>query len=172
MGKPSKTLLKDLTRKGPFSCMPARSCKILQDLAGFCRNLAQNSCKIVQDLARSCRQARKRTFSCKSILLGNLEVKVGKWANPNQLASKTYIGEWATCIATTDYKTKYLEGKKLAKGILFAKFTKFFPLQNFPLYGIILKHYAGIIGSGLYVASYASDIHSLQMDWLENMTMF
>ena len=60
----------------------------------------------------------------------------------------------------------------MAKGILFTKFAKFFPLQNFPLYGIILKLYAGIIGSVLYVASYANGIHSLQMDWLENMTLF
>ena len=46
------------------------------------------------------------------------------------------------------------------------------PLQNFPLYGTILKYYPGIIGSGLYVASYASGIHLLQMSWLEIMTLF
>ena len=33
---PVKTLLQDLTRKGSFSCIPARSCKILW----FCSNLA------------------------------------------------------------------------------------------------------------------------------------
>ena len=27
-----------------------------------------------------------------------IEVKFGKWANPNQLVSKIYIGEWAACI--------------------------------------------------------------------------
>ena len=149
---------------------PARSCcKILRDLAGFCRNLAkflQDSCRILQA------SKEKGPFLARAFLLGNLEVKFGQWANPNQLASKIYIGEWAACIATTDYKRKYLEGKKLTKVVLFAKFAKFFPLQNFPLYGIIFKHHAGIIGSGLYVASYASDIHSLQMDWLENMTLF
>ena len=49
-----------------------RSCKILRDLMGFCRNLAQNSfkipakpCKIPQDLTGSCKDARKGIFSCK-----------------------------------------------------------------------------------------------------------
>ena len=57
---PVKTLLQDLSRKVLFSCSSARSrsCEILWDLVGFCRNLAgimqQDSCKshkILQDLA-------------------------------------------------------------------------------------------------------------------------
>ena len=59
---PVKTLLQNLTRKGPFSCIPARSHKIPQDIATFCRNLAEILCKIPakshkipQDLAGSCK---------------------------------------------------------------------------------------------------------------------
>ena len=79
-GIPVKTLLQDLARKGPFFLHPARSCKILRDLVGFCRNLAgflhkilarilQDSCKIpqckiLQDLAGV---QDKRTFSCKTL---------------------------------------------------------------------------------------------------------
>ena len=79
MSSPVKMLLQNLARKGPFFLHPckilqnlARSCGILRDLVGFCRNLAQNSYKIPaksrkipRDLARSCRDVRKRTFSCK-----------------------------------------------------------------------------------------------------------
>ena len=90
---PSKMLLQDLARKGPFlhpckilQCL-ARSCRILWDLAGFYRNLAgilqeflQNparSHKIPQDLARSCKILqgckKKGPFlarSCKSVFTG------------------------------------------------------------------------------------------------------
>ena len=37
-------LLQDLTRKGPFSCISVRSCKILQDPAGSC-GILQESCR-------------------------------------------------------------------------------------------------------------------------------
>ena len=83
---PVKALLQDLARKGPFSCTPARSCKILQDPAGSCgilwdfaeilqefrARILQDSCKIPQDPAGSCNILQdlagvqeKRTFSCK-----------------------------------------------------------------------------------------------------------
>ena len=39
------------------------------------------------------------------------------------------------CIAKTDPKKKHWWIKKLANGLLFAKFANFFPLQNFPTYG-------------------------------------
>ena len=96
---PVKTLLQDLARKDPFSCTPARSCRILQDPAGSCgilrdfacRNLAGILCKnparflqnparshkIPQDLARSCKILqgckKKGPFlarSCKSVFTG------------------------------------------------------------------------------------------------------
>ena len=66
---PVKTLLQDLTRNGLFSCIPARSCKILQEpvrscgiLQESCTKFLQDSCKIPQDLAG---MQEKRTFSCK-----------------------------------------------------------------------------------------------------------
>ena len=86
---PVKMLLQDLARKGPFSCTPARSCKILQDPVGSCgilqdfAGILQDSCtkflldsskshKILQDPAASCKILQdlagvqeKRTFSCK-----------------------------------------------------------------------------------------------------------
>ena len=95
---PVKTLLQDLARKGPFFLHPckilqdrARSCGILRDLVGFCRNLAgflheiparfllnpTRSRKIPQDLERSCKILlgckKKGPFlarSCKSIFTG------------------------------------------------------------------------------------------------------
>ena len=49
---PVKTLLQDLTRKGHFSCIPARSRRILQDLASSCRN-ARKKDLFLEDLARA-----------------------------------------------------------------------------------------------------------------------
>ena len=61
-----------------FSCISAKSCKILRDSVGSCRNLAQNSCKIPLDLAGV---QEKRTFSCKSVF-------TGRFVN-NRVASRT-----------------------------------------------------------------------------------
>ena len=173
MGKPSKNALARSYKKRSFflACLQdlARSCEIFRNFAGILHKIPA---RFLQDLAGSCRLARKKDLSCKSVFTGKFEVKFGKWANPNQLASKIYIGEWATCIATTDYKRKYLEGKKWRKEFSSPNSPSYSPLQNFPLYGTILKYYPSIIGSGLYVASYASDIHLLQMGWLEIITLF
>ena len=49
---PVKMLLHDLPRKGPFSCIPARSCEILQDLARFCGNAREKN-PFLKDLARA-----------------------------------------------------------------------------------------------------------------------
>ena len=73
---PVKMLLQDLTRKDPFSCIPARSCKILQDLAGSCEimqesctNLEEILCKVpvrfLQNPTRSCRILQDPAGSCK-----------------------------------------------------------------------------------------------------------
>ena len=53
---------------------------------------------------------------------------------------KFCIVEWAACIATSDYKRKYLEGKKLVKAILFAKFANFSDSKIFPhmVYWIVI----------------------------------
>ena len=62
--------LQDLTRKGPFSCTPARFCKI--DPARS-RRIFQESCRnFVQDSHAGVQE--KRTFlvrSCKSVFTGN-----------------------------------------------------------------------------------------------------
>ena len=96
---PVKTLLQDLTRKGPFFLHPCKilqdsvgSCRILWDYAGnlqeSCRNFVQYSCKILanshkiaQDPAGSCKilqdltgMQEKGTFlvrSCKSNFTGS-----------------------------------------------------------------------------------------------------
>ena len=39
-----KTLLQDLPRKGLFTCIPARSCKMLLDLVESC-GILQESCR-------------------------------------------------------------------------------------------------------------------------------
>ena len=59
-------------------------------------------------------------------------VNIGEWANSNHLA-----GRRMNCmyIATTDYKRSNW-CIKLANDILVAKFANFFPLKNFPTYGI------------------------------------
>ena len=98
---PSKNALARSCKKRSFFLAPlqdlAKSCKILRDLVGFCRNLAgflqgfcarilQDSCKIPQDpagslrilqyLARSCRGARKKDLflqdPARAFLLGCL----------------------------------------------------------------------------------------------------
>ena len=74
----------------------ARSCRILRDLAGLCRNLTQNSCKIP---AKSCKilhckilqnlagMQEKRSFlirSCKSVFTGCLYVTGFRKTDPNR----------------------------------------------------------------------------------------
>ena len=76
---PVKRLLQDLT-KGPF-CIPARSCKILQNPAGSCRilHLAGILCKIparfhriLQDLVGMQEKGPFLVRSCKSVFTGIL----------------------------------------------------------------------------------------------------
>ena len=69
------------------------------------------------------------------------------WGNFGGVNIYAYI---FACIATTDYKKKELADKKLAKGILFAKFVNFFPLQNFPTFGKCYKEQIVLIKCGAY----------------------
>ena len=53
------------------------------------------------------------------------------------------IGEWAACIATTNYKTKYLVGKNWWKEFYLPN-SPSFPLQNFPTYNILYQSKLGL----------------------------
>ena len=109
---PSKNTLAKSYKKVLFSCIPARSCKILQDLVGSCgilqescRNFVQDSCKshkILQDLARSCRDARKKDFSCKILQEHFYWVQDEKWGS----ATNVTIWGKAKCYFTTRFHFK------------------------------------------------------------------
>ena len=62
---PVKTLLEDLPRKDPFSCISARSCEILQDIVRSC-GVLQESCRNLQDsckILHAYRNARIKDLS-------------------------------------------------------------------------------------------------------------
>ena len=83
---PVKRSCKILQEKVLFSCMPERSCKILlQDHARSCEILQESCTKFLQDLAG---KQEKGPFLARAFLLGNFEVKFGKWANPNHAIGK------------------------------------------------------------------------------------
>ena len=65
---PLKMLLQDLPRKGPFSCIPARSCEILWDFARILQeSYSMIPARFLQNPTRSNRNARKKDLSLEDL---------------------------------------------------------------------------------------------------------